>query len=148
MDTTMIEAWNKVVRPEDEIWHVGDFAVRQKSARVAEILAGLNGIKHLIKGNNDDAAICGDPSWSSVQAYCEMVVDDTRFVLCHYAFRTWRNMGRGWINLHGDSHAGLTPKPRQCDVGVDAWDFAPVSTLQILERVRSKRTRRLPPIGP
>jgi calcineurin-like phosphoesterase family protein len=148
MDAMMIERWNKIVRPEDQIWHLGDFAVRQKPARVAEILAGLNGFKHLMKGNNDDTTICSDPAWSSVQAYCEMVVDGTHFVLCHYAFRTWRNMGRGWINLHGHSHGALTPHARQSDVGVDAWDFAPVSTRQILERVRSRRTRRLPPIGP
>lgn len=141
MDAALIGRWNKVVRLEDEIWHLGDFAVRQKPARVAELLAALNGIKHLVTGNNDDAAIRNDPSWRSVQAYCEIAVGGSRFVLCHYAFRTWRNMGQGWINLHGHSHGRLAPQPRQCDVGVDAWDFTPISTVEILERVRSKRVR-------
>jgi calcineurin-like phosphoesterase family protein len=142
MDSTMVERWNKVVRPKDEIWHLGDFAVRQKPARVAELLGGLNGIKHLITGNNDDAAIRTDSSWCSVQAYCEIVVDGRHLVLCHYAFRTWRNMGQGWINLHGHSHGRLVPQPRQCDVGVDAWDFTPISAAEILERVRAKGVRR------
>ena len=34
-------------------------------------------------------------------------------VLCHYAFRTWKNMGRGWIDLHGHSHGKLKPQTRQ-----------------------------------
>jgi calcineurin-like phosphoesterase family protein len=141
MDAAMIERWNKAIRPEDEIWHLGDFAVKQKPARVAELLARLNGIKHLVTGNNDDEVIRNDPSWRSVQAYCEIVVDSNHFVLCHYAFRTWRNMGQGWINLHGHSHGRLAPQPRQCDVGVDAWYFTPISTVEILERVRGKRGR-------
>ena len=146
MDAAMIERWNKAVRPEDEIWHLGDFAVRQKSGRIAQLLASLNGMKHLVTGNNDDARISGDPSWHSVQAYCEIAVDGGYFVLCHYAFRTWRNMGQGWINLHGHSHGRLAPQPRQCDVGVDAWDFTPIGTVEILERVRAKRTRTSQPI--
>jgi len=55
-------------------------------------------------------------------------------VLCHYAFRTWRNMGRGWLNLHGHSHGRLAPLTRQVDVGVDVWDFQPVTLAEILAR--------------
>ncbi|MBV8455099.1 MAG: metallophosphoesterase family protein [Acetobacteraceae bacterium] len=142
MDAVMTERWNEAVRPQDEVWHLGDFAVRQRPARVAELLASLNGIKHLVAGNNDDSAIRNDSTWCSVQVYCEIVVDGNHFVLCHYAFRTWRNMGQGWINLHGHSHGRLAPQPRQCDVGVDAWDFTPISTVELLERVRGKRARR------
>ena len=49
-----------------------------------------------------------------------MTVDGTALVLCHYAFRTWKNMGRGWIDLHGHSHGKLKPQTRQYDVGVDS----------------------------
>ena len=79
--------------------------------------------------------------------YCELVVDGTRLVLCHYPFRTWRNMGRGWIDLHGPSHGRLKRQARQCDLGVDVWDFTPISTVEILERIRPKRGRRLSPRG-
>ncbi len=53
MDAAMVERWNEVVGPEDEIWHLGDFAIKQTAARVAELLAQLNGQKHLVTGNND-----------------------------------------------------------------------------------------------
>jgi len=61
-------------------------------------------------------------------------------VMCHYAFRTWKNMGRGWIDLHGHSHGKLKPQTRQYDVGVDAWNYRPVS----LETVLGTRRRRMP----
>ena len=70
--------------------------------------------------------------WTSVQAYVELELEGVRLVLCHYAFRTWRDMGRGAWNLHGHSHGRLKPLPRQADVGVDAWDFRPVTLAQII----------------
>jgi calcineurin-like phosphoesterase family protein len=35
MDQEMIDRWNAVVQPGDEVWHLGDFAVRQSPERVA-----------------------------------------------------------------------------------------------------------------
>ena len=141
MDRVMIERWNAVVGPEDEIWHLGDFAVRQSADRVASLLMLLNGRKHLVVGNNDDHAVTRCTGWRSVQSYVEMAIDDARFVLCHYPFRTWRDMGKGAINLHGHSHGRLKPLARQCDVGVDVWDFKPVrlaDTLSMAARSRQE----------
>jgi calcineurin-like phosphoesterase family protein len=132
MDAAMMARWNDVVGPDDDIWHLGDFALRISTAQAASLLAALNGRKHLVTGNNDPPEIVGLPSWFSTQAYAEVVVGDRRLVLCHYAFRTWNGMAKGALNLHGHSHGRLKPLPRQTDVGVDAWDFTPIS----LERMR------------
>ena len=107
---------------------------------MAELLGRLHGRKHLITGNNDPPATTGLAGWSSVQPYAEIELDGLGLVLCHYAFRSWRNMGRGWLNLHGHSHGRLSPLPRQTDVGVDAWDFRPV-TLDRISAGRRSRTR-------
>lgn len=131
MDAAIIAAWQAVVGPEDEVWHLGDFAVgRQVDA--AGLLAALPGRKHLVTGNNDPDSITTQPGWASVQPYSELVLDGTRLVLCHYAFRTWRDMGRGAWNLHGHSHGRLKKLPRQVDVGVDAWQFRPVTLAEIM----------------
>src|ERR1700704_2959798 len=45
IDRHMIDRWNSVVRPEDEVWHLGDFAIRQRPARVASLLKALHGRK-------------------------------------------------------------------------------------------------------
>jgi calcineurin-like phosphoesterase family protein len=136
MDRVMIDRWNSVVEPEDEVWHLGDFCVRQSAERVASLLMVLNGRKHLITGNNDDATVTDCDGWQSVQPYAEVTVDGRRLVLCHYPFRTWRNMGRGAINLHGHSHGKLKPLPRQFDVGVDVRNFQPVRLADIIGKAR------------
>jgi calcineurin-like phosphoesterase family protein len=131
MDAAMIARWNEVVGPEDEVWHLGDFALRTSAEAAAGLLRRLNGRKHLVTGNNDPPGITALPCWSSIQAYAEVIVEGRRLVLCHYAFRTWNGMAKGVLNLHGHSHGRLKPLPRQTDVGVDAWDFRPVAVSRV-----------------
>jgi len=135
----MIDHWNAVIKPEDEVWHLGDFAVRQSPERVASLLRELHGAKHLVAGNNDNAAVTNCPVWRSVQLYAELVVDGSKLVLCHYPFRTWRDSSKGAINLHGHSHGRLKPLPRQFDVGVDAWNFRPVQLRDIIAKTSRRR---------
>ena len=112
---------------------------------MAGILASLNGIKHLIVGNNDGPGTVAAPGWASVAHYAELTVDDRRLVLCHYAFRTWNRMGSGVIDLHGHSHGKLKPVPRQYDVGVDAQGFAPAQIATILtSRLRRSAIEKIP----
>ena len=132
----MIDRWNAVVGIHDELWHLGDFSVRQSQERVAALLGVLHGQKHLITGNNDDATVTTCDGWQSVQPYAEVTVDGTKLVLCYYPFRTWHDMGRGAINLHGHSHGKLKPLPRQFDIGVDARDFRPVQLAEIIGKTK------------
>jgi calcineurin-like phosphoesterase family protein len=138
MDAAMVARWNQTVGPDDEVWHLGDFAVRQSALRMGELLAALAGSKHLITGNNDGAATTALSGWASVQSYAELEVDGTCLILCHYPLRTWNRMGRGALNLHGHSHGRLAPLARQVDVGVDLWDFCPIT----LEEIRAHLRRR------
>ncbi len=133
MDAAMIAGWNTAVAPEDEVWHLGDFALGRTAAQMVSLLDGLHGHKHLVTGNNDGAATASLPGWVSVQAYAELEQQDRLLVLCHYAFRTWRDMRRGAVNLHGHSHGRLPRMPRQFDVGVDVWDFRPTTLAHLVE---------------
>ena len=147
MDEAMIRRWNETVGADDVVWHLGDFAVRQPAARIAELLAALAGTKHLIRGNNDGPASAEQPGWASVRDYAELEEDGTRLVLCHYPLRSWHRMGQGALNLHGHSHGRLAPLPRQADVGVDCWDFRPVTLGQIRDHLR-RRGRARPAAPP
>ena len=135
-DAALVALWNQSVAPDDEIWHLGDFALQVRDERIDQLLASLNGRKHLVTGNNDGPATQAASGWASVQAYAELQLDGTALVMCHYAFRTWKNMGRGWIDLHGHSHGRLKPQTRQYDVGVDVWEYRPVMLQTILGRRR------------
>ncbi len=72
MDQQMIDRWNSVVSPGDgdDVWHLGDFAIRQSVQRVAHLLQTLHGRKHLIVGNNDGPAVTDCSGWQSVQHIC------------------------------------------------------------------------------
>lgn len=132
MNAAIVERWNERVGSDDEVWHLGDFAIGQRAEVVARLLAQLRGKKHLVTGNNDSSATTELESWESVQPYIEITAEGVSLVLCHYPFRTWRGMGKGWINLHGHCHGRLKPQPRQFDVGVDVWGFRPVTLGEIL----------------
>ena len=135
MDAALIERWNAVVGPEDEVWHLGDFA--RTAAIAAALLPRLNGRKHLLAGNNDPAPATGQ-GWESVAAYAELERDGAFLVLCHYPFRSWNRQHRGAIDLHGHSHGRLKPLPRQLDVGVDVHDYRPISLAEVLAKVKRR----------
>ncbi len=132
-DAALIANWNSVVAPDDDVWHLGDFA-RGTQSEVEALLAQLHGIKHLIIGNNDPAPTLAAVGWASQQHYAEMRIDERLFVLCHYPFRTWNQMGKRSINLHGHSHGKLSPQTRQFDVGVDPQGLQPRRLEEVLVR--------------
>lgn len=53
-DEFMVEQWNKVVRPQDKVYHLGDVVMPKNHRRLDEIMPRLNGVKVLIKGNHDE----------------------------------------------------------------------------------------------
>ena len=144
MDSAMVATWNEVVGPGDEVWHLGDFAVRKSAPRMTALLDALAGTKHLVVGNNDGPATTGLPGWASVQHYAELELEGTWLILCHFPLRTWNRIGRGALNLHGHSHGRLVPLARQVDVGVDCWDFRPVSVAEVLAYLRRRGGSRRP----
>jgi calcineurin-like phosphoesterase family protein len=65
-----------------------------------------------------------------------------KLVLCHYALRSRPGSRRGAVHLYGHSHGTLPGNGQSLDVGVDCWDFRPVSLSQIREVLE-----REPPAG-
>lgn len=127
MNASMIGAWDAVVRPEDEVFIVGDFAfVNRYGLDVDLLFKALPGHKHLIIGNHDEhnPKILRLPWVSEPRHYrkVRMVVDGAKrkAVLCHYPMETWDGAQTGTIMLHGHSHGTLKRViPHRFDVGVD-----------------------------
>jgi len=142
MDEAMIAAWNERVGADDLVWQLGDFALYRDISRTVETLARLNGRKHLIAGNNDTDEVRRLAGWRHVADYVECRLDGIALVLCHYPLRAWNGQHRGAWQLHGHSHGRLAPLARQSDVGVDSWDFRPVSLQEILAARRRRQPRQ------
>lgn len=134
MDAALIARWNATVGSGDEVWHLGDFALGVRGGRLAALLDGLHGRKHLIAGNNDGPATTALAGWASVAPYAEIALDGHVLVLCHYPFRTWRDSTKGSIDLHGHSHGRLKGLAGQYSVGVDVHAFRPATLDEILGR--------------
>lgn len=55
MNQHIITEWNKVVQPDDIVYHLGDFGMNLKYPRFKELLEQLNGFIILTQGNHDDS---------------------------------------------------------------------------------------------
>jgi calcineurin-like phosphoesterase family protein len=140
MDETIIKNWNAIVQPGDLVYHLGDFAFVKKPNDVDNILRRLNGQVHIVFGGHDKVARRAD-GFASTSDLKTIHFGDTIFSLCHYAMRIWNKSHYGAYHLYGHSHGSLPDDPNalSCDVGVDCWDFTPVSVDQI-KKVMSKKT--------
>ena len=56
MDEAIIQNWNRKVKPEDDVWILGDFVFRSRNSP-EWYLQKLQGHKHLIVGNHDSATL-------------------------------------------------------------------------------------------
>jgi calcineurin-like phosphoesterase family protein len=118
MDEALITNWNTVVKPDDEVWNLGDVAHCCTPSYAQYCLQQLNGKHHLVLGNHDDSI--SKTIFASVNGgYQEIEVDDQKMVLCHYAMREWHHALRGVWHLYGHTHAALRPFGKSVDVGVD-----------------------------
>jgi calcineurin-like phosphoesterase family protein len=138
MDRILVERWNETVAPDDEVWHLGDFAGDAGRAYCAEIFSRLAGIKRLIVGNHDTKRVLGlawaDPPAPSARITVRDGAIEYRLFLSHYAHRAWPGLWRGTRHLYGHSHGSLADTSRSCDVGVDAWGYRPVRIDAIVAR--------------
>jgi calcineurin-like phosphoesterase family protein len=135
MDEALVANWNERVRPGDEVWHLGDFTMRGiDDAR--RYRARLNGRIHFVWGNHDRAAVRYDPDmWESRQGIGSIGLDGVHIEMCHYAMRVWNRSHHGAIMLYGHSHGNLPGSASSLDVGVDCWDFRPVTLPEIRRRL-------------
>jgi calcineurin-like phosphoesterase family protein len=141
MDATIIANWNALVRRDDDIWHLGDFAFRNSKAP-AGYLARPNGRKHLIRDNHDSDETQGCSGWFSSQPMKEIKFDSVRFTLLHYAMRVWPASHHGAVHPYVHSHGALPGDRQSLEVSVDTWDFRSVTLPEIQVRLASLPERR------
>ena len=144
MDETILQNLALAVRRSDDLWIIGDFAHGQGTtdeSRLRAIFDRIPGRKHLVKGNHDlKVKAVLDLGWTSVHDHmAEVRQDKTRLVMCHYPMLTWDGARGRSYQLFGHVHNNWAGMGKSVNVGVDLWDFKPV-TLRDIE----KRSRDLP----
>ena len=141
MNETMLKNWNAKIKPHDIVYFLGDFGFAHQT-KLKEILEQLNGSIHLIKGNHDKPLNGLYKYFTTVNDLLTISVQDEdahggiQFIqMCHYPMLSWDRMYYNSWMLHGHTHGNLKydKKFRRVDVGVDNWNFTPVSYSEIKE---------------
>jgi calcineurin-like phosphoesterase family protein len=131
MDLFMVEKWNNIVKPEDTVYYLGDFAYTEESIKKAE---ELNGKKHLIRGNHDEKfdKKLFEPYFETVQDSLELTIkhggEELDVFLTHYPAKGISDR----FNLVGHIHGVWRLQKNMLNVGVDAWHFKPITQEEIL----------------
>jgi calcineurin-like phosphoesterase family protein len=138
MHNTLIENYNKVVRPEDTVYFLGDMAFSNLNQSKA-IIQSLKGHKILIRGNHDrNVAKCKELGFEYVVSrLCLYGIHGYTLILSHKPDCLGVILSRE-ISLCGHVHTAWKVNNGHINVGVDVWNFAPVSIRQILD-IRSKK---------
>jgi len=137
----IVKNWNTVVTSGDIVYVLGDVALpKNPKLRVSEIeniLYQLNGQKFLILGNHDlkNKALLALYKKVFVKVVDVLYIKEQRqkIFLSHYAHRCWRASMHGSWHLFGHSHGSLLQHGKSFDVGMDLWNFTPVSFDRIKE---------------
>ncbi|MFH1633093.1 MAG: phosphoesterase [Chloroflexota bacterium] len=147
MDDMLIENWNQAVRPDDHIYHLGDFTMGGRD-RAAHYFSCLNGAISIVPGGHDKRWLCkgeyrsksGHPvtillPLHTLKLSIPDIAQPQLVVLCHYAMRVWNHSHYGSWHLYGHSHGNLPPLQNSLDVGVDCWDYYPLSLKRVAEEI-------------
>jgi len=159
MNEEIVCRHNAVVKDGDEVWHLGDFSLDDRI--VESTLARLNGTHRLVAGNHDachprhrkhEKMATRYVAWGFVTVDAEIVVQlpGVGSVRLHhmpywnedghdlrYAEHRPKPKGERAL-LHGHVHGAwrrsLRPGcPLMINVGVDVWDYAPVSAERLAQ---------------
>lgn len=136
MNEELIRRWNSKVKPNDNIYHLGDFGFG-KSYQHESILEQLNGNKYFIFGNHD--ASMRNPHISKhfvwMKEYAEIKVDGHNICLFHFPITEWNRSHYGAFHFHGHLHSNRV-YGRSMDVGVDSNDCYPHNIRDLIKLLR------------
>lgn len=141
MNEALIDQWNRVVGPDDVIYHLGDVIFGGKD-KIPLILPRLKGIKILVAGNHDNKNRLST-HFKEIHNYLEVSGHNgERFILSHFPFEVWNLSHRGSFHLHGHSHGSLPSIGRRLDVGIDGYgtsfNYGPIP-MEVISMVLSNR---------
>ncbi len=140
MDAAILTAYQNATGPDDDLWILGDFAFAHidDAPPLEAMLASIPGRKHLVKGNHDKPWTTKLGGWTSVHDLVEIVDSGTRLCLCHYPMITFPGARRGALQLFGHVHNNWRGSRNSINVGVDVWNFKPVTLAEIQKRAKTQ----------
>lgn len=143
-DEHIIEQVNKVVRPQDRLYIMGDVAMNRSGIKQ---VGRMNGRKKLIKGNHDIFKLADyTPYFEDILA--SRVYPQHNIIVTHIPVAISELQGRFKYNLHGHTHINTVPFVGNFPGWEDLYSpyinlcpervgFAPISLDEIVEEINT-----------
>jgi calcineurin-like phosphoesterase family protein len=148
MNDTIINNINKYVKYDDILYFLGDFAFGDHR-RIPELRSRINcQTIHFIVGNHDEHIYEYKDCFSSINSVLDIIVNNKKIFLSHYAHRVWNKSHHGCIHLYAHSHNSIPDFGKSMDVGIDvAYDrlkeYRPFSITEIIDIMDKKEISEL-----
>ena len=131
MDLSLMDNWNSRVKEEDLVYHLGDFSLR----RPYYWRTTLNGRIILIKGNHDKYE---DTRCFDYKKQLEIKIGKFKCLLIHRPSHIPEDIyQRVDFVIHGHIHNNWLREGKKVNVGVDVWNFKPISETELYRYLKS-----------
>lgn len=144
-DEYLVQEWNKLVKPRDTVFHLGDFCFGSKE-KCLKAKKCLNGHIAIILGNHDAGTWQIRKKFIWYDHVKLIKIKDQEIFLSHYAHLTWPKSHYNVWHFFGHSHSSLNPwindhlpNNKMIDVGVDNWNLKPVH-FDVLKKIMDSKS--------
>ena len=131
----MIERWNNVVKPEDRVYHLGDFAFGKGSReKIPEYVKTLHGKIILTKGNHDRQT----NTWYQNAGFYQVIEHPWTYnPKKKVIFSHFPQPNKGMINVHGHIHNlyHIHPSGLYVNMSVEVIGYTPINLEELLDEV-------------
>jgi calcineurin-like phosphoesterase family protein len=140
MYEVLLENHNRLVKPTDLTFHLGDYTFDKDVERVYKSIKKFNGNHIFLKGSHDYWQTNYSKKYLiDFRDIKEIVYQKTSIVMCHYCMLTWSKSHYGSWHLFGHHHGMFTENVgKSYDVGVDGNGYKPVSFDEIVEIMKTR----------
>ena len=128
MNKNITETFNKYVKEDDILYHLGDFC-----------FGGHNKTPHIDLYKE---------SFLTIKDVDYIQHGKNKFFLSHYSHRVWNGSHKGVIHLYGHSHGSIEDFNKSMDVGIDVayrlfGEFRPFHINEIIEIMKTKSVEKI-----
>ena len=133
MNKVIMDTFNMLVKPEDTTYFLGDFCLLKRTKdtdpTVQDYMNMMHGYKIFLWGNHDKTQL-----FKTFPIECVYEGFGRKIHLNHFPNNA--RLSGFDIALCGHIHEKWKSKGKLVNVGVDVWDFKPVSILEIIREVK------------
>jgi calcineurin-like phosphoesterase family protein len=158
MDEALVELWNKFVKPEDSVYHLGDLTLNRGNHGISEfikLIRSLHGHKRLQLGNHDhyDIQVYIDAGFEKIRGTGRWL---DGLILSHYPIHPSGLNGSAVANIHGHIHDHESPPPAvtggfdgdnelkvrpYINVSVDVTNYRPLTLGEVKDLIRTAKEK-------